>query len=202
MALLLASSSFILHRSHRFLLLASSDPARSSPVSCFSPGFSYAVVASVNSSLVSPDASSSTCLFNSSSQHIYIIIIIIINNHHHHHRDVCHHLFLITSVLSVGGRWPWWAARQICHWTRPLGQPLHGRVQGHPHSTCTTAQGDGVPTCLCTCMAGGYPVPSVETRGRGAAQIVLLTPAHGHYWSGQMSFPTNLQTKHGFIKFL
>ena len=77
MTLLLASSSSTLHRLHRFLLLASSDPARSSPVSCFSPGFSYAVVASVNSSHVSPDASSSTCLLNSSSsQHIYNIIII------------------------------------------------------------------------------------------------------------------------------
>jgi len=151
MTLLLASSSSTLHRLHRFLLLASSDPARSSPVSCFSPGFSYAVVASVNSSLVSPDASSSTCLFNySSSQHIYIIII---NNHHQSSITII--IILITSVLSVGGRWPWWAARQICHWTRPPGQPLHGRVQGHPHSTCTTAQGDGVPTCLAPGWLGG-----------------------------------------------
>ena len=30
----------------------------------------------------------------------------------------------VNSVLTVGGRWPWWAARQICHWTRPPGQLL------------------------------------------------------------------------------
>ena len=82
--------------------------------------------------------SSSPFVYRLSSQPHPFSIIMGLQNHQPHPiyvsslRSHLHRVFIsptqlhhkVYSVLTVGGRWPWWAARQICHWTRPLGQLL------------------------------------------------------------------------------